>query len=82
MSEIVRDGQRVNVCDSCGADVGNGSVVDAVTIHGMSEEGQPVTLAFGTRCGCVTRRLTRAALRWRQEDPASPGPVTFYRPKE
>lgn len=67
------------VCDSCGADLGNGSVMAAAALNVLTVSGQPVTLHLGLAC-CTLLRETVTAAAWRQTDDASPGPVELYEP--
>lgn len=71
------DGTR---CDRCGADLGNGSVAEAVTLSALAvlEERQEVRnlhLGLAHRCGCAGRVLTRAALAHYVEAVDEPGKV-------
>lgn len=60
------------VCDRCGADLGNGSITEAVVINALADrDGQPLVhnlhLGLAHRCGCAGRVLTKAALAHRTE---------------
>lgn len=56
-------------CDRCGADVGNGSVIESVTISDLARDGQgrievgaPLILDLCRANNCDTRVLTSRAL--------------------
>lgn len=62
-------------CDRCGADVGNGSVAEAVVLSTLGDDGLVRNLHLGLahRCGCARRVLTRKALAHYVEAVDEPG---------
>lgn len=70
MRRPTADGGDGVVCDRCGADLGNGSAYDAVSVAGLDADAEHVTLHFGLpdrRCGCASRVFTARATAWRVE---------------